>query len=84
MLSNNPNPQDVSMRLPLQFIVLGLLAFVSANLLFWLSGQELLTGVYRTPSLWSVVHQLLNKQSKPTHAVDDEDIRRSVEADLWL
>ncbi|WP_208590593.1 hypothetical protein [Gracilibacillus suaedae] len=46
-------------RLPLSFIVFGLVAFVVAQIIFFWNSASLLQGQFRIPEIWSAVHLLL-------------------------
>jgi hypothetical protein len=59
MMPSEASPQATSVRLPLQFIILGLFFFVVAQFLFWFSGPSILNVYFRTPIILGTVHLFL-------------------------
>jgi hypothetical protein len=50
---------ETNIKLPLSFILYALLAFLGSQLIILTSGQLVISGVFRTPSLWSAAHLLV-------------------------
>lgn len=50
---------ETNIKLPLLFILYALLSFISSQLIILFSGQLVVNGVFRTPSLWSAAHLLV-------------------------
>ncbi|WP_194842011.1 hypothetical protein [Gracilibacillus salitolerans] len=50
---------DTDIRLPLSFIVFGLMAFVVAQIIVFINSGSILQGHFRIPDIWSAAHLLL-------------------------
>ncbi len=50
---------ETNIKLPLSFILYALFAFISSQLIILFSGQFVINGIFRTPSLWSAAHLLV-------------------------
>ncbi|QOR67538.1 hypothetical protein IM538_05190 [Cytobacillus suaedae] len=50
---------ETNIKLPLSFILYALFAFISSQLIILFSGQFVVNGIFRTPSLWSAAHLLV-------------------------
>jgi cbb3-type cytochrome oxidase subunit 1 len=59
MMPSATSTQTTSVRLPLQFTVLGLFLFVMAQFLFWFAGPSILNGYIRNPIVLGTVHLFL-------------------------
>ncbi|WP_033829480.1 hypothetical protein [Bacillus andreraoultii] len=49
---------DTNVKLPVSFIVYGLIAFVAAQFILFLNSNEVLTGQFRIPHVWMSAHFL--------------------------
>lgn len=50
---------DTNIKLPMGFIVAGLIAFVAAQVILWVNSDDLLTGQFRIPEIWAFAHLLI-------------------------
>lgn len=50
---------ETNIKLPFSFIIYSLLAFISSQILLLLSGNNIIEGIFRVPTIWSGVHLLV-------------------------